>query len=52
MEKESQLINWSKVSEELGCKPASVSRTRIPDKHKAAINSLLKKVSEWLKEVH
>ena len=51
MEKESQFINWSKVSEELGYKPASISRTRIPNRHKEKITALLGKVSEWLKEV-
>lgn len=42
------LINWAEVSRLLAGNRSSITRTRIPVKHKDTIETLINSVAEWL----
>lgn len=42
------IINWGEVSRLLAGNRSSITRTRIPEKHKQTIEALINSISEWL----
>ena len=48
LNKAENIINWGEVSRILAGNRSSITRTRIPEKHKETIETLLNSVAEWL----
>lgn len=42
------MINWGEVSRMLAGNRSSITRTRIPEKHKETIERLIDSIAEWL----
>ena len=46
------LINWKELSRRLAGNETSISRTRIPKKYKAKVDSLLSVLEDWSNSEH
>lgn len=46
--KAENIINWGEVSRILAGNRSSITRTRIPEKHKETIETLINSVADWL----
>jgi hypothetical protein len=48
LNKAENLINWGEVSRILAENRSSITKTRIPEKHKETIETLINSVADWL----
>lgn len=46
-----KLLNWAEVSRSLANDRSAITRKRIPEKHKEAIEELLKCIEAWQKGI-